>query len=137
MEADLRTYIIGQASISAVISTRMFLLNAPQGATRPLVVYRLMGSQPHKLIRNYCGLTTDTFEIDCQSYTDTGAMALKELIRTKLDTYRGTMGSTWVSSCNMTDESNDYTTDQAGRDKGVYHCLMEFEITHSETVPSV
>lgn len=137
MEADLRTYLTGEADISALISSRMYLSNAPQGAARPLIVYRLLGTEHHRTLRDYNLMTTDTFELDLQSYTDTGAKALKEAVRKKLDTFRGTMGSTYVHNAKLTDETDDYTVDQSGRDRGIYHCLLEFDIWHSETAPSV
>lgn len=140
MEADLRTYISGQTDITALIGLspmRMYLLNAPQAAARPLIVFRLMGSEALHNLTDYSGTTRDILEIECQSYTDTGAKALKELVRKKLDSYRGTMGSTYVNRIHLSDESDDYTTPQNASDKGIYHAFMEYEVWHSETAPSV
>lgn len=140
MEADLRSYIAAQSDITAVIGSspmRMYLLNAPQGVARPLIVYRLVGAEAFHHLRDYTGNTRDVIEFDIQSHTDTGAKTLKELVRRKLDSYRGTMGSTYVNRVYLSDESDDYTPAQNASEKGIYHALLEFEIWHTETAPSV
>lgn len=136
MEADLRTYVLAQAGVSAITS-RMYLLRAPQGAARPLIVYSLVRGEAEHTLDGYCGLTNDTIEIDCQSETDVGAKALKEAVRLILDGYRGTMGSTAVRYCRLVDEGDDYTPPQAASDKGIYHATLSFEAWHTEPNPTV
>jgi hypothetical protein len=137
VEADLRTYVLAQTEISALIGSRMYLQKAPQGASLPLIIFSLQRSSPNHHLRGYSGVTEDTIEIECQSYTDVGAKDLKEKVRKKLQGYRGVMGSTFVNSCFITDESDHYTDRSDASDKGIFIALLEFTTWHTETAPTV
>jgi hypothetical protein len=136
VESDLRAYLIAQADIAAV-TTRVYLLNAPQGAARPLIVFSINRGESLHHLAGYSGLTLDALEIDCQDVVDVTSKSLKELVRKKLDGYRGSMGSSFVSQCILRSETDEYTPPQNASDRGTYHSLMSFDVWHSEPSPTV
>lgn len=137
MEADLRTYIVGQADIAAVISSRCYLLVAPQTASRPLIIFRVIQSDGLDTLNDTTGLVRSDLEIECHATTDTGSKALKELVRRRLHTYRGAMGSTFICSCLHTSESDDYVPPQVANDTGIYVASIGFDVIHTRSVPLV
>ncbi|NDD52971.1 DUF3168 domain-containing protein [bacterium] len=137
MEADLRTYLVAQTDISAAVSSRIYLLVAPQTATRPLVIFRLVQSDGLDTLNDTTGLVRTDLEIECQATTDIGAKSLKELIRRRLHTYRGTMGGTFICSCLHTSESDDYIPPQTASDTGIYVASIGFDVIHTRSVPLV
>lgn len=137
MEIDLRSYLIAQSDIAAVISSRCYLLVAPQGAARPLVIFRVIQSDPFDTLQDTTGLVTSVVEIECQATSDVSAKSLKELVRRRLHTYRGAMGATTVCSCLQNSESDEYTPPQTGSDTGIYSTILEFDVVHTRSIPLV
>lgn len=137
MEADLRTYLVAQSDISAVISSRCYLLVAPQTASRPLITFRILQSDSFDTLQDTTGLVRSDLEIECQATTDVGAKSLKELVRRRLHTYRGTMGSTTICSFLHTSENDDYIPPQTASDTGIYVATIGFDVIHTRSTPLV
>jgi len=94
MITDLRTYILADASISAIIGTRLFPVVADNvDGTDPYAVYSIIGSTTVDAHNDVGILRRDLVSISlhCPTYTATNALA--ELFRTRLSNKRTALGS--------------------------------------------
>ena len=94
MITDLRTYILDDAPISAVIGTRLFPMIADNvNGTDPYAVYSIIGSTTVDT-HNDVGVLRrdmDSISIHCPTYTETYTTA--ELFRARLSNVRTALGS--------------------------------------------
>lgn len=94
MITDLRTYILADASISAIIGTRLFPAVADNiNGVDPYAVYSIIGSTTVDAHNDVGILRRDLVSISlhCPTYTATNALA--ELFRTRLGNKRTALGS--------------------------------------------
>lgn len=103
-KSDLWTYLTGQ--LSGSISTRLYPGLGPTSATKPYIIYNLVyGDSVH-----YQGGKTDLAPINIEFYIQGSSAASCEEIgaslRTALDGYRGTMGSTNIRRCTFSAEGD-------------------------------
>lgn len=85
--AALRTRVLAASTVSALIGQRMHLSEAPLESSRPLVVYRLISTQPVQFIRGASPLVRYWFQIGARAETPGEALELADLIRAQLDGY--------------------------------------------------
>lgn len=67
--ADLRTYLLANAGVSALIGTRMYPNALPQGATLPAVVYYLISSTHVQSLGGITAAGTCRVQLDCYAAT--------------------------------------------------------------------
>lgn len=79
--ADMRTYIIAQASVSTLIDTRMYPDVLPQTATLPAVVYRRIDTTLHPALTNHSTLEQARIAYDCYATTRDAANTLAAAIK--------------------------------------------------------
>lgn len=93
IESSLRTFLLAQAGVAAIVGTRVYPMVMPQGAAVPCIVYQRVNDNPV----HDCGGrgTIGNFLIQLDAYADTfkGARDLGEAVRVCLDCYRGTAGT--------------------------------------------
>lgn len=88
----LRAFLLADASISAMVGgARIFPLRMPQGVREPSIVYaRITGVGDHHM-QGASGLTRPRFQIDAWAEAADDATRLADLVKARLDGYRGSM----------------------------------------------
>lgn len=91
----LRAYLLASPEISAMVGTgpisRVFANNLPQSEKRPSIVYnRVTGHGDHHM-QGPSGLSRPRFQIDAWAQTQTDAANLANLVKSRIDGFRGTM----------------------------------------------
>lgn len=89
----LRAFVLADATVTTLASTRMFPGRLPQGETRDSIVYQEISAQGDHHNEGPSGLARPRFQITAWSLTADGAQALALAIKERLDGYRGVMGS--------------------------------------------
>lgn len=92
MLKDLKEYLIADAGITAKVGRRINYGKGVQRDTAPYVVMTTV-SEPSRTFRV---IARPRIQISVYADTYAGADTIKELIISRLDTARGTMGSTGV-----------------------------------------
>ena len=131
----LYSVVTGNAGVSTLIGTRMHPQVAPQGETRPYVVYAqifaLEGSHGISLDRG--GLREMHVQLNCYADTYAEVVALVDAIRLAVDTTAKTAaGETW-QACFITDVRDEWVWDLPGRKTGVHGRQVDLVIWFQES----
>lgn len=111
IEEALYSKLASVAGITALVSTRIYPDAAPQGATRPLIVYRHSGRTDKACLSgDQSGLVLDDFELLAEGLEREDCAQIRDAISDGLDgtTARGTWGGVGglaVRGCTITTAS--------------------------------
>jgi hypothetical protein len=112
LRPGLRAFLLADSGISAAIGgQRIFPVTLPQGENRPSVVYtRISGVGDHHM-QGASGLARPRYQIDAYAQLADDANALADLVKARLDGYRGPMGAVTVQGAFFETERDDYQPD--------------------------
>lgn len=132
MKSGLISLLTGEATISALVGSRVFIGKAPEKALLPHIVITQMGSEENTSIDGASGqLRTLTFDIDCRAKRSVEAETLGNAVRTFLDDYSGTAGSYTIGAVFVNDEVDDYEPPADGSDVGVHVVTLDLDIQYN------
>ena len=98
MKAELRTFLLANAGVSALVGTRAYSAPAPPTAVLPyLTIQQISGTPDHNLVAA-SGVMRRRYQIDAWASTSAGAIALAAAVRAAVDAYAGSMGTLRVLS---------------------------------------
>ncbi len=89
----LRAHLLADASIAALVATRIYPLRLPQKVPTPLtgaIVLQRISSIRWAHLRGQGALARPRFQVDSWAQTYDGAVALGTLVRSRLEGYQGT-----------------------------------------------
>lgn len=89
----LRAFLLADASIAAVVGTRIYPIKIPQGVAAASLVYTKVSARPDHHMSGASGLARPRLQLDAWAPTADAALWLADLVRERLDGYSGTMGS--------------------------------------------
>lgn len=116
MRLGLREFLLDDSGIAAVVSDRVFPIILKQGEKRASIVYqRISGLGDHNM-QQPTGLNRPRYQIDCWSLTTAEANSLANLVKERIDGFRGEMpygtnspqSFVTVLGVFFTDEREDY-----------------------------
>jgi hypothetical protein len=131
MRSGLVSLLTGEATISAIVGSRVYITKAPQKAALPHIVITQMGSDELPALDATPGLRFVDFDIDCRADRSVEAETLGNAVRVFLDDYTGTAGSQTIGAVIMNDESTDYEPPTDGSDRGVHITLLDITVQYS------
>lgn len=129
----LRAFLLADAAILALVADRVFPIVLKPGETQTSIVYIRISGQGDHWMQGSSGLARPRYQIDCWAQTPGAANALANLVKERLDGYRGPMpyGSNspqdfvTVQGVFFTDEREDYDPAnkmyRVGRDYFIWH----------------
>lgn len=94
MRADLRTRLVGDAAIAALVSDRVGWGMRLQGGALPAVTLTLISRLPDVAHSGATGLTADRVQADCYAAVREQAYDLAALVEARLSGWRGAVGAT-------------------------------------------
>lgn len=89
-EQGLRTHLLGDAAIAALVVARVYPLRLPQKPTLPAIVLTRVSGVRYQPLRGQASLARPRFQVDAWASTHDGATALGALCRRRLEGYSGT-----------------------------------------------
>lgn len=90
----LRAFLLADPQISAMVGgQRIFPLRLPQGIREPSIVYRRITEVGDHHMKGPSGLTGPRMQIDCWAPDPDQAEQLANLVKARLDGYRGPMAA--------------------------------------------
>jgi len=132
MKSGLVSLLTGEATVSAICSSRVYVNRAPQNAIFPHVIITQMGSEENATLDGASGrLRFIDFDIDCKAKSSVQAESLANAVRVFIDDYSGTAGSFTIGAVLMNDESDDYEPPQDGSDVGVFVVTLDLTIHYN------
>lgn len=87
------TQLSGDATLSALVSTRIYPVNAPQDAALPLVVYQRVSGPVGYSQSGATGLTWPRYQFVCKAATFDGVRAVADALYSAMDGFTGTVSS--------------------------------------------
>jgi hypothetical protein len=107
----LRAFLLADAAIAAIVAARVYPVVLPQGERGPSIVYtRVSGAGDHHM-QGASGLARVRMQIDVWASTPDLAAPLANLVKERIDGYRGPMGAVPVQGVFFADEREDYQPD--------------------------
>ncbi len=108
----LREFLLADAGIAAIVGTRVYPIKIPQGIKLASIVYSRISGAGDYHHGGPSGLAMPRYQIDAWAPTGDAATILANLIKDRIDGYRGVMGSggaaVTVQGVFMLDEREDY-----------------------------
>lgn len=90
----LRSFLLADADISALVGTRVYTIKMPQGVTADsLVFYRISGAGDYLMAGGLSGFFRQRIQIDAWCEDPDSANTLFNEVRECIDGYRGSMGT--------------------------------------------
>ena len=139
IESALYSHLSNKASITALVSTRIYPQVAPDTASYPFIVYSVISEGHEHSMSGASGLASVTMQIDAWASTVASRVALSEAIRNALDGFRGDMGTENLSirSCFLESRSNFFEPKTDGKETPDHRASLDFLIWHFESVPTL
>ncbi len=144
IEADLRTWLIADTGVAALIGTRL-LSRRPQNVTGstlgglPAVVMTRVDTARPGHLTGTTGLPDARFTLECWAINSSGAKTLAETIRlaksggsVPLCSFRGTMGTTAVSRIRIEDQRGDDLPPFAADEQALFRETLDVMICYTE-----
>lgn len=94
-EQAIRSRLLADSGVSALVGTRIYVDEAPQvtGKTDPYpyIVMQTVSAEPGHVLAGYDGLTDFRVHLDCYARTSAASRLIVSAIRNCFDGYRGTI----------------------------------------------
>ncbi len=117
----------GYAGLAALVSSRIYAVQAPQNPTLPYIVFERVSSSKISLMSADTGVSEARFQFTCYGSTYTSARNVVEQVRQCWQRYSGT-----VSSVVILDTEIETDQDEFDPDTKEYYSIMDIMITHRE-----
>ena len=130
VETELVSQLTGDSTVSGLVSSRVYPLLAPQGATLPCVVYEMTA---HETINSTSGAGSTRHaqvEVLCLDDSYGGTKTLADAVRDALNGWT-VSDSVTVSSCLLTSESDGFVQPNDDSEQPVYLITQEYSIWFS------
>lgn len=134
---DIRARLVADPGVSA-LTTRISMSVSNQSDALPRAVLHQIGGRHEHHMAAATGIVQGRVQIDCHAESPVDAEAFGEAVRQSLDGYRGAIGSTFVSTCHLSDERQQTTPPIDGRDQtgGIFTKQLDFNIGYGVSVPT-
>lgn len=124
IEAAIKTIGAAHAGLTALVSTRIYAGQAPQGAALPYVVFEKDGYRPVSAIYVDTDWGYSDFTFTAHASTLLGALQVAEQVRAAFNRYHGTVGAVQIDRVGtlLTGEAEDdydYELDHHVVDQGI------------------
>jgi hypothetical protein len=134
MIADaLRTRILGDATVSAQVGTRMYPLDASPEVDTPYIVYGRMFSDRIGNLDGHSGITMARFEIVVWDTSYTTARTIMEALMTRVDGFTGTVGTDAIRGIFIVDRHDDFVPAEKEHETGLYANLADVEVWYDSS----
>ncbi len=133
-EAVLRSALVGNTAVNAIISGRIYPLRyvGPQPVAFPLIIWRRAGIIREQTLGAPMGIPRVQAEFYSYALTYSAARDLADKCRKVLDGYGGTVDTVVVEQVALTDEEDDLV-EQEGAETSIYVVRQTYEIWWQES----
>jgi len=131
----VRAYLVAQAGITALASTRVRTTQADEADALPYILLTMISDGSEYSMAGEVGLARCRVQTDAIAATPLSALDVSEAIRAAMSGYRGAMGGVQVRRCHRQDRAGpDLFGPDDGSQRGKYRVRMDFMIDYRESV---
>ncbi len=131
MRSGLVSLLNGESTITDIVSSRIYVGNAPQDAAFPHIVITQMSSDEMTMLDSTPGLRNVRFDIDSKSERGVQCETLGNAVRVFLDDYTGTSGSQTIDAVYVNDESTNVEPPRSGEGTPIYVTTLDVNIQYT------
>lgn len=128
---NLRTFVLESTGISAVVGTNMEQNKIDQDTDTPFIYYSRTNEVEDRDQAANGGISEVTFSIQCVDEDIDASLALAALVKSRIDGYKGTMGTQRILGVFVSDRSDDYYTKPDGGDIGFHVAGLSAQIFYA------
>lgn len=137
MNKALYGHLTGDAGISALVSTRVFQHQAPTSAALDRITFTRVANEHENHLLGGAGLSRTLYQIDVWAVSGKRALAIAEAIRASLDGFIGKlMGTVNVRYAFLNNERDSIEKPVDGSEDSVFRISQDYNITHTESIPT-
>jgi hypothetical protein len=130
MQSELRALLANDATLAALVSTRIYWNHIPQDATDPCVVMYLITGAPGVHTQGSDRLTSSIVQINVRATTVASMVSVRNAIVAKLHAFSGTQGNIVFQGIFLRDERQD----SEKPDTTLYHTSqLDFDVWSGTT----
>lgn len=133
MEEDLRALILGDASVSSLVGTRVSWAERPQGGALPAIVLWVISQPVAYNLQGAQALTQTRVQADCWGATYAGAKGAAQALSRLLSGYEGEQGDTLFQGVfqDGAREGRDASANTTGSDpERFFRSSIDFIVNH-------
>jgi len=129
--ASIRSQLIGDTGVAAIVSSRIYPKCAPASATLPFIIYRRVSGGPLNTMGGPIATQNVHVETVCVAESEAEVISLTDAVRSALNGWTDTTGTPSVTSCMLTDEDEDYEPPTDGSDSGIHIRTHDYSVWFS------
>ncbi len=115
IEPAIKTILLGDSPVAALVSTRIYYINKPQNITSSCIVLQLLSTVRGLVFGGATGYSNGTLQITCFASRYETVKTLAAAVQTALHGFAGTQASTEVSFIKITSDSDIEVVPAEGR----------------------
>lgn len=123
----VRTYLLAQPDIAAIVGDGAYPLFIPQGREPPCLVYQQVDASRQVTYDGTNGLVGASLQVDCLAVRYADARALADAVRDALTDYSGDMAGTTVRNCFIVADQ-----DLSDIEPGFFRVSLNFDLWYVE-----
>jgi len=127
IEEAFTDYLLDHAGLKALISSKLYPEEVPQGTKLPAVFWIKVSDIKDHYLTKQCELERPIYQFTAQASAKTGAKAVATQLKLALSDYQGTMNGVVVQKIELQNEMSSLEKSSDGTTKVFYEDL-EFEI---------
>jgi hypothetical protein len=104
LEEGLNTHLLADGTVTGLVGTRIYPLQAPQDADLPALVYQRISGPRDQTQSGPSGLVEARMQLTYLGATYSEAKSVAEAVRGSIDGFSGTMGGIAVNACQLDNE---------------------------------
>lgn len=131
-EAAIRSALVADAAVTAIIGSKVYPVLAPATADLPFVTWRRISVQRQQSLAGPIGMPTVLLSVDLFAETYEGVRELADAVRKCLDGWGGTVNDVRVANVSLTNEADGFVTLAGGDLPPVYTVQLTFSILWQE-----
>ena len=81
------------ATIEAIVGTKIFHINAPPGTSLPYITFQQIGGEHKHHTKGISGLTRGSWQVSCYEDNPIDGDTLSDAVRLRMDKFSGDMGT--------------------------------------------
>ena len=139
LETALFSHLSNKASITTLVTTRIYATAPPSSITYPFITYQVLSEEHNHDMSGAVGLTNALVQIDTWAILVSERQAIGEALRNALDGFVGLMGTENldIRTCFLQDRTTFEELDREGKNLPVHRSSLDFSIWHVETLPTL
>lgn len=132
-EAVLRSALVANSAVSALIGTKVYPVIAPASATLPFATWRRVAVRRQQTLAAPMGMPVTSIEYSIFGSTYEQARDVADAMRAVLDGYGGSANNTEVKQTSLEQESDDFVTLAGAELPPAYQITQQYDVWWQET----